>query len=205
MESHTGDDARLIAQTTLICQLRIQLADMTESQLSLTEMHSILVSQVHNLEHEVAERTAECYRLREENEGFEILLRERTLDGRVYDADVFGSQSDDESSSDGEDRGAITKTADKPIGERDSDSGANGRGVRAAEGDKSNSRRRRKGANLAEELENSPARAASPSSSSAPQEDSESADGKGNPDRAVATDNPTVICKSRSRPDFRLV
>jgi hypothetical protein len=92
------EEPSFVAQVAIVSQLRAELADMTESQLSLSEMHTALQMQVHNLEHEVAERTAECYRLREENEGFEILLRERTLDGRVYDADVFGHMSDDEMS-----------------------------------------------------------------------------------------------------------
>lgn len=93
-----SDEQSFIAQVALISQLRAELADMTESQLSLTEMHTALQLRVHTLEHEVAERTTACYRLREENEGFEILLRERTLDGRVYDADVFGDMSDESAS-----------------------------------------------------------------------------------------------------------
>lgn len=96
--SASTEEPSLVAQVAIVSQLRAELADMTESQLSLSEMHTALQLQVHNLEHEVAERTAECYRLREENEGFEILLRERTLDGRVYDADVFGDMSDDDMS-----------------------------------------------------------------------------------------------------------
>lgn len=94
--SESTEEPSFVAQVAMVSQLRAELADMSESQLSLTEMHTALQLQVHNLEHEVAERTAECYRLREENEGFEILLRERTLDGRVYDADVFGNMSDDD-------------------------------------------------------------------------------------------------------------
>lgn len=151
-ELQANDDSRVVAHATIVSQLRSQLADMNESQLSLTEMHTALLSQVHTLEHEVAERTAECYRLREENEGFEILLRERTLDGRVYDADVFGNMTDDDSASD------IAESATNSIDKgtyavernrgKDTDSGE----PDAGEEDRPSSRRKRKGFNLAEEL-----------------------------------------------------
>jgi hypothetical protein len=192
------DDSQVIAQTTLICQLRTQLADISESQLSLTEMHAALVSQVHNLEHEVAERTAECYRLREENEGFEILLRERTLDGRMY-------MLDDESASGGEESDANDVTVTASSADHEDDSDADGREVQTTDKDKSSSRRRRNGANLAEELGNSPARAASPSSSHIPQEDVVNEAETRDSDRAVSDVNATVLSKSHLRPGVRLV
>ncbi|KAJ9100527.1 hypothetical protein QFC21_003570 [Naganishia friedmannii] len=152
---HHMTEAHLIAQTKAVAHLRSRMADMSESQLSLTEKHTALSLQIHTLEHEVAERTAECYRLREENEGFEILLRERTLDGRVYDADVFGDMTDDGMS----DSASMTASdADSQVGsETNKNITAVGpRGSRSPQDEeRPRSSRRRKAPNLAEELDNS--------------------------------------------------
>jgi hypothetical protein len=195
-ESQANEENQIIAQATVISQLRTQLADMSESQLSLTEMHTALVCQVHSLEHEVAERTAECYRLREENEGFEILLRERTLDGRVYDADVFGSMSDDESA--GERGDSEINDAAMTV-DQGSRFDADGKAVTAAVGDKSSSRRRREGLNLAQELGNSSARNASPPSSPILQENIIDGVGKVDPSKMAGDENSAVISKLQSR------
>lgn len=204
-ESQTDEDNKIIAQATVISQLRTQLADMSESQLSLTEMHTALLSQVHNLEHEVAERTAECYRLREENEGFEILLRERTLDGRVYDYAVFGSISDDESASEGGGNEGNDVTVTAIAADHGSGFDTDGEEPRTTEGDQSSSRRRRKGLNLAEELGNSSARNASPSSLPIPQENIIDGDGKVDSNKVTGDAIPTVISQLHSRSGIRLV
>lgn len=148
-------EEHLLAQAKIVAQLRSRMADMSESQLSLTEKHTSLSLHIHTLEHEVAERTAECYRLREENEGFEILLRERTLDGRVYDADIFGEGlTDEDEMSDSTvesdtDSQAGLKTDKKVIG-------VDGRhSSTPQEREQPRSSRRRKALNLAEELEKS--------------------------------------------------
>ncbi|KAJ9108260.1 hypothetical protein QFC19_002508 [Naganishia cerealis] len=147
-------EADLVAQVKTVAQLRSRLADMSESQLSLTEKHTALCLQVHTLEHEVAERTAECYRLREENEGFEILLRERTLDGRVYDADIFGDMTDDDMSEEPTDTEGTSDT------DTQAESGSSNK-VEVFEGINSpnppgeqRSSRRRKALNLAQEFSN---------------------------------------------------
>ncbi|KAJ9122293.1 hypothetical protein QFC22_001714 [Naganishia vaughanmartiniae] len=142
-------EAHLLAQTKTVAHLRSRMADMSESQLSLTEKYTSLSLHIHTLEHEVAERTAECYRLREENEGYEILLRERTLDGRVYDADVFGEMTDDED----EEAGMSDSTK-----EMDADSQARSEAhvaLRTKPHEEPRSSRRQKALNLAEELDNS--------------------------------------------------
>lgn len=144
-----SDEQSFIAQVAVISQLRAELADITESQLSLTEMHTTLQLRVHTLEHDVADWTAECYRLREENEGFEILLRERTLDGRVYDADVFGDMSDGSAS-----EAEASEAASQGIQSvsRNGKSRTHSAGSSAQQADSSRSRRKSQGLNLANDL-----------------------------------------------------
>lgn len=70
------------------------LSDMQEELSTLNVSHSTLLAQLNTLTKEVHDLRATNATLQEENEGWEFLLRERTLSGKVREGGLLGYRED---------------------------------------------------------------------------------------------------------------
>lgn len=70
------------------------ISDLQEELATLNISHSTILAQLNTLGKEVQELRTNNKALKEENEGWEVLLRERTLNGKVREGGLLGTQYD---------------------------------------------------------------------------------------------------------------